>query len=144
MNDKEKESIANALYEISKIFCELAEKLHLIPTQAKNEDLFEPEANTMTQKPRRTFRRVVYVKFKDRNWKRYASLKNLYEEIARIKIDEGKTVPLSVDHLSPEATHDDMIRKFKKAIKKLLAKYNNPLRLEKVARETVDGTRYEA
>ena len=144
MNDKEKESIADAFREIGKIFCGLAEKL--CPTiQTESEDLFESKADTtcVTRKPRKCFRRMIYVKFEGRNWKKYTSIKDFYEEITRKKLDTRKTTPLSLD-LPADATFDDMIREFKRLVVRQLTKYNYPRTLEKIARETVDDVRYEA
>lgn len=146
MNDKEKESIADAFREIGKIFCGLAEMFRPVTTEAESEYLFETEADAKCtmRKPRRCFRRMVYVKFEGRNWKKYMTVKNFYEEIARRKLDSAKDTPFNMSHLSSNATHDDMIHEFKKLVVMELARLNYPQKLEKIARETVDGDRYEA
>ena len=138
---KEQDLIASAFAEIGKIFCELAKKLNeMEPLEPKDQLLFD-QSNTRECVGKISFRHQIQVKYVGMRWKTYRNIKEFYEDVSGVR-QRGNRIPMCMNVRYKD--YQDAANILRIDMERVLQKFNDPRKIEKIARIAFDGKRYEA
>ena len=133
-----KELLSSAFAEIGTIFCDLAKKLN----EMEPEKVKDHPADKQAEDPdgKISFRHQIQVKYVGMRWKNYRNIKEFYEDVSGVR-HRGR-VPMCAN--VRYRNYQDAADFLRIDMERVLQKFNDPRRIEKIARITIAGKRYEA